>query len=132
MGAAKELMDFAHAQRPMSPEPLGDAIVMVIHGRPLVGALGQRTRLDPQRDLVNLGVRELTSGPQSAALGSLDLTTNGFAVDPALADNAVKALFRRPAAKHFFDVDRRQVPVGHGLLPDGDPRRRRGNPRSLP
>jgi hypothetical protein len=56
MDAAEELMDFAHAQRP---------------------------RLDAQRDLVNLGVRELASGPQSAALGSLDLTTNGFAVDPA-------------------------------------------------
>jgi hypothetical protein len=53
----------------------------------------------------------------TGALRCGDVSLHGASVGPRISRDLPMALPRRPAAKHFSNVDHGQLPVGHGFLP---------------
>jgi hypothetical protein len=62
----------------------------------------------------------------------MHVASNRLAVDARFTRDAVKTLPRRLAAQHLFDVDHRQLAVGHGHLPTATRAVVGTNPGSLP
>ena len=126
--APQEHVDLAETQRPRRAKPRHDAVLVSLELAPLGARIEHRARLLALRDLVNLAVVERAITRQLELLRRRDVTRDRLAIHDRLARDLSRALPRLPAAEHFSYVNHRQLPVGHGFLLDGDPRRRRREP----
>jgi len=96
--AHEQRVYLGQTQRALLGEPLLDALLVRRDRLPLGARLGQRTRLHPLRDLVDLTLGQLTPLLQRAALCGAHVAAHRLAVDSCLACDAVNTLLRRPAA----------------------------------